>query len=93
LKRTKLKVGISFDPGVIEAIDRHVAASAELATHRSEVVNAIIAEFLDDGPSDILVKNIVRARRRGSTVQKRSGQRMGLAAQRAQTDETGAWAR
>jgi len=43
----KVRVGISFDSDVVEAVDKQVAASPDLSIDRSEVVNAVTRSFFE----------------------------------------------
>ena len=45
----KVRVGISFEEDQVKQLDAHSRALKELGVDRSEVVNAIVAEFLDAG--------------------------------------------
>jgi hypothetical protein len=63
MKRTKVKVGISFDQEVLDEIDRHVSESPELAARRSELVNAIVALFLEGRPTKTDVRKVVHLKR------------------------------
>jgi hypothetical protein len=65
----KVRVGISFDSDVVEAVDVQVAASPNLSADRSEIVNALTKFFFDivDGDHDINLRTrglLIRERRR-----------------------------
>ncbi len=45
----KVRIGISFDQEVIEALDEQVRLSPDLAMDRSEVVNVVVKAFLKAG--------------------------------------------
>lgn len=63
----KVRIGVSFDPELSSLIERHVLQLKELGVDRSEVVNAILADFFEDGGTTEAVWEAVsrrRARRR-----------------------------
>lgn len=59
----KVRTGVAFDDEIIGALDRHAGALSELGVTRSEVVNAILGEFLDGGDASEQVWEIVSRRR------------------------------
>ncbi len=45
----KVRIGISFDPEVMDALDDQVRSSSDLALDRSEIVNAVVKAFFKAG--------------------------------------------
>ena len=45
----KVRIGISFDQGVIDALEEQVSASPDLALDRSEIVNVVLKAFFRAG--------------------------------------------
>lgn len=45
----KVRIGISFDQEVIDALDEQVRSSPDLALDRSEIVNVVVKAFLKAG--------------------------------------------
>lgn len=60
----KTRAGVSFDPEIAEALDKHSRLLRELAVNRSEIVNAILAQHFEGNRSSEAVWEIVRKRRR-----------------------------
>ena len=56
-------MGVSFDPEIVDALDRGSDAFKELGVTRSEVVNAILGDFFDADPSNEAVWEAVSRRR------------------------------
>jgi len=74
----KVRVGISFDRDVVEAVDKQVAASPDLSIDRSEIVNAVTRSFFEkeDGHDvrdlksttrELLIRERKQKRRQGAT--------------------------
>jgi hypothetical protein len=61
----KSRVGISFDSEVVKQLDGYVEGTPELASDRSEVVNAIVSSFVESAPSPDQIKDLVRSKRNG----------------------------
>ncbi|MDG6980781.1 MAG: hypothetical protein JRN51_06655 [Nitrososphaerota archaeon] len=59
----KVRMGVSFDPEIVDALDRGSDAFKELGVSRSEVVNAILADFFDADASNEAVWEAVSRRR------------------------------
>ncbi|MDG6982720.1 MAG: hypothetical protein JRM74_04625 [Nitrososphaerota archaeon] len=59
----KLRVGVSFDEDLAELIQRHSQQLKELGVDRSEIVNAILADFFEAGGTTELVWEVVSKRR------------------------------
>ncbi|MDG7013103.1 MAG: hypothetical protein JRN11_05490 [Nitrososphaerota archaeon] len=59
----KVRMGVSFDPEIMAALDARSKTFQELGVTRSEVVNAILADFLDSDASDEAVWEAVSKRR------------------------------
>ena len=62
-------MGVSFDPEIVDALDEHSEALKGLGVTRSEVVNAILMDFLEEADTNEAVWEAVSKRR----VKKRSG--------------------
>lgn len=62
-RERKVRTGVAFDDEIIDALDRHSAALGELGVSRSEVVNAILGEFLDGKDASEEVWEIISRRR------------------------------
>ena len=45
----KVRVGISFEEGLIRVLDMHIGELKGLGVNRSEAVNAIVSDFLEEG--------------------------------------------
>jgi metal-responsive CopG/Arc/MetJ family transcriptional regulator len=45
----KVRIGISFDQEVVDALDEQVRLSPDLALNRSEVVNVVVKTFFKAG--------------------------------------------
>ena len=45
----KVRVGISFEEDLIRVLDKHTGELKGLGVNRSEAVNAIVSEFLEEG--------------------------------------------
>jgi metal-responsive CopG/Arc/MetJ family transcriptional regulator len=56
-------MGVSFDPEIVDALDQLSGAFKELGVTRSEVVNAILADFLEADSSNEAVWEAVSRRR------------------------------
>ena len=59
----KVRSGISFDRQLLEALDKHAVALKELGVDRSELVNAILTEYLDGNDSAEAVWGVISRRR------------------------------
>ena len=59
----KVRSGVSFDIELLGAIDKHAVALKDLGVDRSEVVNAILTEFLTSSGSDEEVWGVISRRR------------------------------
>ncbi len=59
----RVRSGISFDPEVVETLDKHVKRLGELGVDRSEVVNAVLTEYFEDNSSSEAVWSAVNKRR------------------------------
>jgi metal-responsive CopG/Arc/MetJ family transcriptional regulator len=59
----KTRAGISFDSGLVEALDGHAQKLTELHVDRSEIVNAILDDFFDGNGTTESVWNAVSKRR------------------------------
>ena len=59
----KVRAGISFDPRIVRALDAHAQRLRELSVDRSEIVNAILDDFLEGDGSTELVWGAVSNRR------------------------------
>lgn len=59
----KVRSGVSFDCQLFEALDKHVVALKELGVDRSEVVNAILTEYLEGNDSAEAVWGVISKRR------------------------------
>ena len=63
LSERKVRVGISFDLELAELVERHANLLKELGVDRSEIVNAILADFFERGGTTELVWEVVSKRR------------------------------
>jgi metal-responsive CopG/Arc/MetJ family transcriptional regulator len=59
----KVRVGISFDAELARAVDAHAKQLRGLGVNRSDIVNALVAEFFEDGGSTEAVWEAVSRRR------------------------------
>ena len=59
----KIRAGISFDPPLVEILDQHAKRLATLQVDRSEIVNAIIDDFLEGNGTTESVWGAVSKRR------------------------------
>jgi metal-responsive CopG/Arc/MetJ family transcriptional regulator len=59
----KVRIGVSFDRRLVDALDEHVQALKELGVDRSEAVNAILSGFLEDSDTTEAVWEAVSRRR------------------------------
>jgi metal-responsive CopG/Arc/MetJ family transcriptional regulator len=62
----KVRIGISFDQEVMDALDEQVGLSPDLALDRSEIVNVVVKAFFKAGLDH-------RARARELVIMNRSG--------------------
>ncbi|MDG7016497.1 MAG: hypothetical protein JRM82_03880 [Nitrososphaerota archaeon] len=63
----KVRVGISFEEDLVRVLDKHIGELKELGVNRSEAVNAVVSEFLEEGGTTEAVWEAVarmRAKRR-----------------------------
>jgi len=61
--RKKVRVGVSFDPVLAEQLATSATRLKELGVNRSEVVNAILAEFFEGSGTTESVWEAVSRRR------------------------------
>ena len=64
----KVRIGVSFDLELAELVERHANLLKGLGVDRSEIVNAILADFFEQVGTTEAVWEVVskrRARRRG----------------------------
>jgi metal-responsive CopG/Arc/MetJ family transcriptional regulator len=66
--KRRVRSGVSFDPELKDKLDEHADHLTGLGVTRSEVVNAILEEYFEDGGTAESVWGIVSRRR----VRKRS---------------------
>ena len=59
----KVRAGISFDAEVVDALGEHAKKLSELNVDRSEIVNAIIDDFLEGNGTTESVWDAVSRRR------------------------------
>ena len=59
----KVRIGVSFDRRLVDALDEHVQALKELGVDRSEAVNAILSGFLEESDTTEAVWEAVSRRR------------------------------
>ncbi len=59
----KVRSGVSFDPEVVGALDKHATILEGLGVNRSEVVNAILMEYFEENGSSEAVWGVVSKRR------------------------------
>jgi metal-responsive CopG/Arc/MetJ family transcriptional regulator len=59
----KVRVGISFDADLARAVDAHAKQLRGLGVNRSDIVNALVAEFFEEGGSAEAVWEAVSRRR------------------------------
>lgn len=62
-QKGKVRVGVSFDPEIVEAVDARSEALKELGVTRSEVVNAVLMDFLSADDTNEAVWEAVSKRR------------------------------
>ncbi len=62
-KAKKVRMGVSFDPDLEDALGRHAEALKDLGVTRSEVVNAVLSEFFEDNDTSEAVWDVVSKRR------------------------------
>jgi metal-responsive CopG/Arc/MetJ family transcriptional regulator len=58
-----VRAGISFDAGLVEALDAHAKKLSELNVDRSEIVNAILDDYFDGNGTTESVWGAVSKRR------------------------------
>lgn len=64
----RARAGVSFDRPLVDILDKHAVTLKDLGVTRSEIVNAVLAEFFESGNSSEAVWETVsrrRIRRRG----------------------------
>ena len=59
----KVRVGVSFDNEVAALLEQHARQLKGLGVNRSEIVNAVLEEFFEDGSSTEIVWEVVSRRR------------------------------
>jgi len=59
----KVRMGVSFDPELEEALERHAATLKDLGVTKSEVVNAVLSQFLEENNTSEAVWGVVSRRR------------------------------
>ena len=61
----KVRSGVSFDPSIVGEVDRQTDALKAAGVTRSEVVNAILAQYFQEGGSTEKVREaVIRGRKR-----------------------------
>ena len=66
--QSKVRSGVSFDDDIAGTLDRHADSLRESGVTRSEVVNAVLADYLERSDSTEMIWEVVtkrRAKRRG----------------------------
>lgn len=63
----KVRAGVSFDPPLVEILDGHARRLAHIEVDRSEIVNAILEDYLErngtaDGVWDAVSKRRIKLR-------------------------------
>lgn len=59
----KVRAGVSFDASLLDVLDRHVGRLVEYRVDRSEIVNAILADYFQSHGSSEAVWAVIGKKR------------------------------